>query len=129
MQKLLNLLVVISSLLGYLEWGTSNSMFLFQGEWEVLTKLVRDPLAVAHPLVMLPLMGQALLLITLFQKQPGKWLTIIGIGSIAVLLLFIFIISIITRNYKIFGSILPFVIVSSLALLNIKKVYKTGSYN
>jgi hypothetical protein len=40
-QRILNLLLIVTSLFGYLEWGADNRMFLFQGELEVLTKLLR----------------------------------------------------------------------------------------
>lgn len=96
-------------------------MFLYQGEWEVLTKLVNDPASAAHPFVLLPLAGQVLLIVTLFQKQPGKWLTIAGVGAIGVLLVFMFIIGIIGFNLRIFGSTLPFVVVSTWAILNAMK--------
>lgn len=67
-RKFLNLLLIVTSPFGYLEWGSENSMFLFQGEWEVLVKLFQDPVAAAHPFTLMPLLGQILLLITLFQK-------------------------------------------------------------
>ncbi len=113
--------MILTSLFGYLEWGTSNRMFLYQGEWEVLTKLVNDPASAAHPFVLLPLAGQVLLIVTLFQKQPGKWLTIAGVGAIGVLLFFMFIIGLIDLNPRIFGSTLPFVITGTWAILNIRK--------
>jgi hypothetical protein len=72
-RKTLNLLLVLTSLLGYLEWGTGNKMFLFQGELLIITKLFSNPESVIHPFILLPLFGQVLLIITLFQKQPGKF--------------------------------------------------------
>jgi hypothetical protein len=107
--RLLNFGLIVTSLLGYLEWGSGQSEFLFQGEYEILQKLFTDPLSVAHPFVLLPLLGQVLLLITLFQKEPSKWLTytaIVGLGSLLAMICFIGIISI---NWRIFLSTLPFV--------------------
>lgn len=124
-QKLLNIVVIVSSLFGYLEWGTNKSMFLFQGEWEVLIKLVRDPAAVAHPFVVLPLVGQALLMVTLFQRQPAKWLTITGIAAISILLVFMFIIGILSLNWKILTSTLPFVLTSSWTILYLTRTQKS----
>ena len=43
--KLLNIGLILTSLIGYLEWGTDQSMFLFQGEWDVLTKLFTEIVA------------------------------------------------------------------------------------
>jgi hypothetical protein len=72
--KLINGLLIITSLLGYLEWGKSNHMFLFQGEIEILSRLFVDFRSAIHPFTVFPLLGQVLLLVTLFQKQPRKWL-------------------------------------------------------
>ena len=77
--KILNLTLILTSLIGYLEWGQDMSMFLFQGELDVISKLFTDPLSVLHPFTLLPLLGQILLLITLFQKNPSKVLTYVGI--------------------------------------------------
>ena len=78
--KILNALLVVTSLFGYLEWGQTNNMFLFEAEAEILTKLIRDPQSIIHPFTLRPLFGQILLLTTLFQKTPGKWLTFCGDG-------------------------------------------------
>lgn len=102
--------LIIFSLFGYLEWGGGNNMFLFQGEWQVLSKLFSDPKSVIHPFTLMPMLGQLLLLIALFQKTPNKTLTYTGIGLISVLLLFVFFVGIISLNYKIIISILPFLI-------------------
>lgn len=114
--KLLNLSLILTSLFGYLEWGTDNQMFLFQGEMEILTKLFIDPISVLHPFTMLPLIGQIILVFTLFQKQPNKTLTFIGMGCIGLLLFFMFVIGLISLNYKVFISTLPFLISSILVL-------------
>ena len=119
--KVLNLLVVLTSLFGYLEWGKDNHMFLFQGEYDILVKLLTDPGSVMHPLVMLPLLGQVLLLSTLFQKAPGKMLTYAGIGCIGLLLGLMFFIGVLDANIKILCSTLPFLLTSILAIWNVRK--------
>lgn len=116
-KKLLNAALILTSLMAYLEWGTDQHMFLFQGEWEILSKLFTEPMSVLHPFTMLPLFGQLLLLITLFQKQPSTWLTIIGTAGMGLLLLFMFIIGAMGLNYRIALSTLPFIIVSVLTII------------
>lgn len=106
--KILNLCLVLTSLLGYLEWGTDNEAFLYQIEIKILSDLFNDPGSLLHPLVLLPLLGQVLLAITLFQKKPSKLLTYLGIGGIGILLLFIFAISLMNLNVKMVASTLPF---------------------
>ncbi len=120
-RKILNLLLIITSLFGYLEWGTENKMFLFQGEWEVLVKLFQDPVAAAHPFTLMPLFGQILLLITLFQKEPGKIITFIGLGCLSLLLLFMFLIGILSLNFKILLSTIPFIITGVLVMIESRR--------
>lgn len=119
--KILNLALVLTSLLGYLEWGADNKMFLFQGEMEIIAKVFSDPVSVLHPFTLLPFLGQLLLLSTLFQKQPGKRLTMIGMWSIAALLLFMFVIGLLSLNPKIFLSTIPFIITLVLTIRHHRK--------
>ena len=120
-RKILNGLVILTSLFGYLEWGSGNSSFLLQAEWEVLRKLFSEPLAVIHPFTLLPLLGQTLLLVTLFQKSPGKWLTYIGLACLGLLLLLITFIGAISVNYKIFLSTVPFIVTAIFAIREARK--------
>lgn len=119
--KILNGLLIITSLLGYLEWGGNNHQFLFQAEAEIFSKLLYDPQSVIHPLILMPLAGQVLLLITLFQKTPNKRLTYIAIGSLGLLLGFMLFIGLIDLNLKIIISTIPFLTVSVYTILQLKK--------
>lgn len=119
--KLLNLLLIITSLFGYLEWGQHNTSFLFQIEYEVLRNLFNDPKSVVHPFTILPLFGQVLLLITLFLKEPNKILTYVGIGCLGLLLGLMFFIGILGINYKILISTLPFILTSIIAVRNYRQ--------
>lgn len=114
--KLLNFLLIVTSLFGYLEWGTNMHTFLFQAEGEILSKLTADPMSVLHPLTVLPMLGQIGLLVTLFQKQPERILTYCCIGSMGILFLLMFAIGVMSFNLKIIASTLPFLILSFLAI-------------
>lgn len=114
--KILNFLLVLSSLAGYLEWGKDNKMFLFQAEAEIVSKLTNDPLSVLHPFTVLPFVGQILLLITLFQKKPGRILTYVGIGGIGILLALMFVIGLISLNVKILASTIPFLVLAFVTI-------------
>ncbi len=120
-KKILNGLALLTSLFGYLEWGGGNGAFLFQAELEVLRKLFSDPVSAAHPFTLLPLLGQVLLLVTLLQKEPSKWLTIIGIASIGILLLLMAFIGVISFNLKILLSTIPFIATAILAIREARK--------
>jgi len=110
-------------MLGYLEWGQDNSMFLFQGEVEILRRLFSDPLSVAHPLVLLPMAGQLILLITLLPGVPRRMLTYMGIACLGLLLGFICFIGVISLNLKIFASTLPFLFTAIYAI----RSYRTSA--
>jgi hypothetical protein len=114
--KLLNFLLIVTSLIGYLEWGENNHSFLFQAEAEIVSNLFKDPVASVHPFTVLPLLGQILLLITLFQPIPNRVLTYTGIAGLSLLLLFMFVIGAISMNFKILGSTIPFLTVAILAI-------------
>lgn len=110
MKKLLNILLILTSLIGYLEWGKDHQMFLFQMEYEIFFNRSPESDTLLHPFVLIPLLGQLLLLFTVFQKTPSKALTFIGLISLSVLLLFLFFIGATSGNMKILLSTIPFII-------------------
>jgi hypothetical protein len=119
--KLLNLLLIVTSLFGYLEWGGGNHSFLFQAEYEVVSKLFTDPASVLHPFTVLPIIGQVLLLITLFQRQPNKILTYVGIAGLAILLSFIFLVGALSLNFKIILTALPFLVIAIITIRHYRR--------
>jgi hypothetical protein len=127
--KILNLLLVITSLLGYLEWSGDSHSFIFEAEAEFFVKLLNNPIAALHPFTILPLAGQLLLLITLFQKTPSKRLTYIGIIGLGLLLGFMFIIGIISGHYKILFSTLPFLSVAAITIRHYRNHKATKEVN
>lgn len=120
--KILNLLLIVTSLFGYLEWGGNNSILLFQAEADIISKLFTDPTSVIHPFILLPLFGQILLLVSVFQNKPSHLLTYIGISCLAILLGFMFVIGILGLNYKIIFSTLPFLVVAVTAIFHYRKI-------
>ena len=116
MKRIINVCLILTSLAGYLEWGTDKSAFLFQTEAEVFRKFFVNPLDVIHPFVLLPLFGQMLLVFTLFQKVPGRTLSLTGLVSLSILMLLLFFIGIISFNWKILISSLPFILTGIYAL-------------
>jgi len=123
--KILNLLLIITSLFGYLEWGGNNNSFLFQSEYDVLTKIFTEPKTVVHPFTIIPLVGQILLLITVFQKKPRKMLTYISIACLGLLLGFMFFIGITSLNLKISTSTLPFLATAFYTIFYLRKQRQT----
>lgn len=109
--KLYNVSLLLLSLIGYLEWGNGNNTFLFESELLILSKLFSNPLSVIHPFIIMPMLGQIILIITLFQKTPWKKLSLIGIALISILFLLLFVISFINFNIKVLVSVIPFLAV------------------
>ncbi|MFM9056429.1 MAG: hypothetical protein ACKOQY_07045 [Bacteroidota bacterium] len=48
-RRILNGLLILTSLFGFLEWGGNNQAFLFEAELDVLSRSFTDPVAVIHP--------------------------------------------------------------------------------
>ncbi|MEO9484268.1 MAG: hypothetical protein ABJG47_12505 [Ekhidna sp.] len=114
--KLLNMGLIATSLLVYFEWGGDHSTFLLLLEWELASKLFVDPVSVLHPFTVLPLFGQILLLFTLFQNQPSRKLSLIGMLFLGFLIYFVLFIGVLALNIKISLLATPYVIVSFLTL-------------
>lgn len=119
--KILNLLLITTSLFGYLEWGKNNHIFLVEAEIEIFSKLVTHPTSVLHPFTILPIMGQFLLLYTLFQKETSTLLTYFGMACLGILFLLMFFIGCISLNYKILIATLPFLVVALITIRNSRK--------
>lgn len=117
--KVLNLLLILTSLIGLLEWGKDGHMFLFQAEADIIGKLFTDPKSVLHPFILMPLFGQIVLLVTIFQKKPSAVLTIVGLSGLALLLLLMLLIGVMSVNYEMIFYTLPFIIVAILTIRHI----------
>lgn len=123
--KILNFFLILTSLVGYLEWGKNSHSFLFDVEVVFFSKVFTNPYDVIHPLTILPLVGQILLFSTLFQKSPNKKVTFGGIFCLGLLLAFMFLIGLLSFNYKIMISTIPFFVVVVLT----KKHYHNMKIN
>ena len=110
--KILNTLLLISSLFGFLEWGQDKKMFLIQVEAEIFSKILKDPGSLIHPFILLPMLGQILLLLTLVQKKPGKIMTYLGIGGIGIIMVLLFLIGCLNINFMMLFSTIPFLAIS-----------------
>lgn len=119
--KVLSVLLILTSLLGYLEWGNDQHIFLLQAEGEILVKLWTEPKSVLHPFILLPLFGQILLAISALQKTPSRILMNLGIGSLSMLLGFMFFIGLMSLNLKILLSTIPFLLVAGYTLIQFRK--------
>jgi hypothetical protein len=120
--RLLGILLIIFSGIGYLEWGGSQRIFLFHAEFEIITKLCTNPISVLHPFTILPIIGQFLILFAIIKSPFNPKIMYIGIGLLSILLGFMFIIGCISVNYKIFLSTLPFLGLSGFVIWRRDKI-------
>ena len=120
--KILIFLLIATSLICYLEWGVGNKSFLFGVEYEVFKQIFTGQKLLSHPFILLPLLGQILLLITLFQKKPNKILIYIGIACLGLLSALILLVGILAVNYKILISVLPFFATTIITIVYLQKL-------
>ena len=114
--KLINASIVATSFLGYLEWGHNNRIFLGEAELQIIRQAFKAPSQILHPFIIIPILGQLLLLYSLFKKQPGARLSVIGMSCIGILLAFVFFIGIISRHWYTALSTLPFLFFAFMQL-------------
>ena len=110
MKRVINACLLLTFLIGYLEWGKGNNTFIFQGEVEIFLKAKSNPLSIMHPLILIPFCGQIIILYTIFQKKPGRVLSLIGLACLSIIMLLLFFIGLVTPNIKMLGSAIPFLI-------------------
>lgn len=121
MKKPIILLLLLTSLLGYLEWGGDNHGFLFELETVVWKKLWSNPAATIHPFTILPMLGQGLLLVNLFQKKPNRTLSIVGLACLSTIMVLLFLTGAVTLSWKITLFSLPFLVTAVVALMQLRR--------
>lgn len=126
--RIFNALLLITSLFGFLEWG-KNNVFLFQVEAEVFSKVPKDPLSLLHPFILIPLIGQILLIITLIQKNPSKILLYIGTGGIGILMALVFLVGCLNQNFKILCSAIPFLVTAFFTIRYYRRTINPATVN
>ena len=104
--KYLVFLIILSSFIGYLEWGTESKTFLIIAEAEIIHKIITHPSSVIHPFILIPLLGQLLLVYQLIKNKLQKIILYLAISCIALLFIFMLFIAITTLNLKILLSVL-----------------------
>jgi hypothetical protein len=110
------MVLILASLIGYLEWGKQMHTILFNVEVDLLVKLFTHPKSVIHPFTLLPLIGQILLFISVFKQKPNKTLNRLGIIFIASLYLFVLFVGLLAHNLKIVVSTLPFLVIAAYTI-------------
>jgi hypothetical protein len=99
-----------------MEWSGNNHAFLIIMQYEIIFGKYFDLKNFFHPVILLPLIGEILLIITLVQEKPSKVLLLTGMACLSVIMFIIFFVGITSLNIKIFASTLPFFIIGFIIL-------------
>ncbi|HND86990.1 MAG TPA: hypothetical protein PK971_01610 [Saprospiraceae bacterium] len=107
-QKLALLCTLLSPLLGYMEWGGGHSAYVWQVEYDLLRGTGVQADTLSHPLVLLPLLGQVLLLALVFMTRPARRWVWVGLSLVGVLMLMLTVVGLLAFHPRILLSVLPF---------------------
>jgi hypothetical protein len=116
-KRLSSLLVLLTAPLAYLEWGGGQHGFLGQIEYEALFRPAASLENLTHPLILLPVLGQLLLIYSLFRRDPSRALSLTGTALQAPLLLLVLTAGILSANLRMVLSCVP---VSAAVILQIR---------
>jgi len=116
---LINLALLLSFLVCYLEWGKDQSAFIFQIEYSLFSG-GKDFQTFVHPLILLPFIGQLILLYSLFRKRPNRIVLLVAWALLSLLVAVILMVGLFALNLKITGSTIPFILASIWFFLNFK---------
>ena len=120
-KKFLSGAPLLSFQFGFLEWGGKReSMFIFHGKAEIISKSMLAPIEVKHPFTLIPFVGELILLYTLLQKEPRKWITDVGMGWLGMLTLLL--IGMMSLQLRIIAFTLPCFIVCTVTLAPNKNI-------
>ena len=122
MRRFVNLLMLIAFQIGYMEWPPHNSMFVFQAQYEIFSKTDRLLTNLFHPIILLGLVVQIILIIGAFLPNLNKKINAIGILLLSLLVLLFLLISILSLNLKMFLATLPYLSITVYFFWNYKKL-------
>lgn len=122
MRRFLNFLLFLSFQICYLEWPPHNSMFVFQAIFEIFSKTENLVDNFTHPIILLGLLTQLLLLLGALNPKMNKKINAIGILLLSLLVLLFLLISILSLNIKMFIATLPYLSISVYFFWNYKKL-------
>ena len=113
MNRLLNIGLLIAFQFCYLEWP-KHSMFVYQVEYEIFAKAESLSSNLTHPIILLGLINQILLLLGAFLSNFSKKINNMAVLLLSILVLFFFFIGILSLNYKIMASTTQFLILAGI---------------
>jgi hypothetical protein len=119
--QFINIGLLLAFSICYLEWGGGNSSFVFQAEYELFSSKDKLLSSLTHPIILAGLIGQILLLYSIFSKKPKRWLNTIGILILSPVVLLAFLAGALSQNWKMIAAALPFIILAAIYFLKSRK--------
>ncbi len=107
MQRLALIWLFTSFLFCYFEWS-DQSAFVYEVAYQLLFEKSEKANAFSHPLVLLPFLGQLLVLISVFLPKPKRWMVFSGMAMMGLLVLVLLIVGVVGKNWRIAVATLPF---------------------
>ncbi len=120
--RILYLLVAFSPWACHLEWGGNNSDYLVAMEIKVLSGAVSGADLFLHPMILLPLLGQLMVLMALIHPHRLRMLAITGQVMLSLLVGLIFLSGLLRPHLLVAISTIPFLASSVLFYIAYRKV-------
>lgn len=108
MKRLINLALLLAFQFCYLQWPPNNSMFIFQGEYEIFSKTNHLIDNLTHPIIISGIIAQLFLLLGAIFRNFNQKLNTLGVILLAVLALLFLLVGILSMNFKIITSTFPY---------------------
>lgn len=98
MKKLLNLGLILTFMLGYMEWGQGQSAFVGQIQYEVFFGRPNWKENLAHPVLLAGFTGQLCLLYAMLAPRPRPWVNHLGVALLSLVMLLLFAVAVLAAN-------------------------------
>ena len=92
----------------YLAWGKDQSAFIFQMEYTLITE--KNAQNFVHPVILMGLAGQLLLIYAAIKPTANRWFAFFGIIMLSVLVGLFFLVGCLSLQIPIILSTLPFIL-------------------
>lgn len=126
MRQIITLLVFISFFFCYLRWPPNNAAFVFEAEYEIITNTNNWLSNFTHPLILIGLLAQLLMLYCVLNKEVSIKVNTIAILLLLPLVVLFFVVGLLSRDLIIASSTLPYLLLTLYYFIHLKR---TQSYS
>jgi low temperature requirement protein LtrA len=120
MRKVLNLALLLAFQFCYLHWPPNNSMFIYNVAYELLTNTNHLVDNLMHPIILLGIGAQILLLLGAILPDFNSKFNTFSVLLLGTLVLLFLVVGILSANFKIIISTVPFLGMAVLYFAKLK---------